>query len=73
MAVDERDPAVVETVSRLTVASYTLMGLGLIAWFLYGWLVQRQGLINSIGETAGTGFAVLLLISIIGSVRRARG
>ncbi|MEV4533239.1 hypothetical protein AB0J82_05345 [Asanoa sp. NPDC049518] len=73
MAVDERDPAVVETVSRLTVASYTLMGLGLIAWFLYGWLVQRQGLINSIGETAGTGFAVLLLISIVGSVRRARG
>ncbi|GIF65482.1 hypothetical protein Ais01nite_35170 [Asanoa ishikariensis] len=73
MAVDERDGAVVAPVSWLTVASYTLMGVGLIAWFLYGWLVQRQGLVNSIGETAGTGFAVLLIISIIGSVRRARG
>ncbi|SNT57618.1 hypothetical protein SAMN05421812_110168 [Asanoa hainanensis] len=72
MVVDERGRAAAP-VSRLTVASYALMGVGLVAWFLYGWLVQRQGLVNSIGETAGTGFAVLLMISIIGSVRRARG
>ncbi len=48
------------------------MGVGLIAWFLYGWLVQRQGLVDSIGESAGTGFAILLIVSIIGSMRRAR-
>jgi hypothetical protein len=72
MAIDESDRAGVAPVSGLIVASYTLMGVGLIAWFLYGWLVQRQGLVNSIGESAGTGFAILLMISIIGSMRRAR-
>jgi len=72
MAIDESDRPAVAPVSGLTVASYTLMGVGLIAWFLYGWLVQRQGLVNSIGESAGTGFAILLIVSIIGSMRRAR-
>ena len=72
MAVDESDRGAVAPVSGRVVASYTLMGVGLIAWFLYGWLVQRQGLVNSIGESAGTGFAILLIISIVGSMRRAR-
>ena len=71
MGIDESDRSVAP-VSRLTVASYASLAVLLFAWFLYGWLVQRQGLVNSIGESAGTGFAVLLLISIIGSVRRAR-
>jgi hypothetical protein len=60
-------------VSRRTVASYALLGLMIFAWFLYGWLVQRQGLVASIGEAAGTGFAVLVVVSIIGSIRRAGG
>ena len=72
MAVDDSDQAA-PSVSRLTVVSYTLMAVLLLAWFLYGWLVQRQGLVDSIGESAGTGFATLLLISIVGSIRRARG
>ncbi|MDG4821528.1 hypothetical protein O7635_06615 [Asanoa sp. WMMD1127] len=71
MAIDEPDQAA--PVSRLTVVSYALIAVLLLAWFLYGWLVQRQGLINSIGESAGTGFATLLIISIVGSIRRARG
>ncbi|MEV0713501.1 hypothetical protein [Asanoa sp. NPDC050611] len=72
MGIDELDRAVAP-VSRLTVASYTLLVVLLFAWFLYGWLVQRQGLVASIGESAGTGFATLVVVSIIGSIRKARG
>ena len=72
MGVDESHRAVAP-VSRLTVAAYALMGALLIAWFLYGWLVQRQGFVASVGESAGTGFATLLFVSIVGSIRRARG
>jgi len=68
MGVDKTDNAV----SRLTVVSYMLLGAALFAWFLYGWLVQRQGFVASIGESAGTGFATLVLISIVGSIRRQR-
>ncbi|HTF09423.1 MAG TPA: hypothetical protein VK659_14750 [Asanoa sp.] len=72
MGIDERERAVAP-VSRLTVAAYALMGALLVAWFLYGWLVQRQGFVASVGESAGTGFATLVFVSIVGSVRRARG
>jgi hypothetical protein len=72
MDIDEPGRAVAP-VSRLTVVSYALMVVLLFAWFLYGWLVQRQGLVASIGESAGTGFATLVVVSIIGSFRRARG
>ncbi|GIF76175.1 hypothetical protein [Asanoa siamensis] len=72
MDIDESE-RVVEPVSRLAVVSYALLVVFLIAWFFYGWLVLRQGLIASIGESAGTGFATLVVISIIGSIRRAKG
>ncbi|WP_203708388.1 hypothetical protein [Asanoa iriomotensis] len=72
MGIDERE-RVVTPVSRLTVASYALLLVLLFAWFLYGWLVQQQGLVASIGEAAGSGFAILVIVSIVGSIRRARG
>ncbi|MFI6762742.1 hypothetical protein ACIBF5_26780 [Micromonospora sp. NPDC050417] len=66
MSVD-RDP-----VSRATVVGYTVVAIGLFGWFLFGWLVERQGFVNSVGESAGTAFALLLVISIVGTVRRSR-
>jgi hypothetical protein len=71
MGIDERQ-RVVAPVSRLTVAAYALLGALLVLWFFYGWLVQRQGFVASVGESAGTGFATLLFVSIVGSIRRAR-
>jgi hypothetical protein len=72
MDIDESRPEAAP-VPRVTLALYAFMALFLLAWFLYGWLVQRQGFVNSVGESAGTGFATLLLVSIVGSIRRARG
>ena len=70
-----RDVAVAQQrdeVSRVTVFWYSAVGIILLSWFLFGWLVQEQGFIDSVGESLGTGFALLLVISIIGMVRRSR-
>ncbi|MGK5737954.1 hypothetical protein [Micromonospora sp. URMC 103] len=67
---DEHDQA--DEVSTATVIAYTVAAVVLFGWFLYGWLVLRQGFVNSVGEAAGTGFALLLIISVVGTVRRSR-
>ncbi|PZG15653.1 hypothetical protein C1I95_19175 [Micromonospora craterilacus] len=59
-------------VSTATVVAYAAVGVLLFGWFLFGWLVLQQGFIDSVGEAAGTGFALLLLVAIVGSVRRNR-
>ncbi len=60
-------------VSPGVVVAYGLLLAGLLGWLLYGVFVQRQGLVDSVGESLGTGFALLLVISIVGSLRRGRG
>ncbi|MFC4020921.1 hypothetical protein ACFOW4_23655 [Micromonospora sp. GCM10011542] len=61
-----------DDVSTATVAAYAVAAVALVGWFLFGWLVQRQGFVNSVGESAGAGFALLLVVSVIGTVRRNR-
>ncbi|MFK3981475.1 hypothetical protein ACI2K4_13990 [Micromonospora sp. NPDC050397] len=51
---------------------YALVAIGLFGWFLFGWLVERQGFVNSVGESAGAAFSLLLFIAIVGTVRRSR-
>nr|MDT0660157.1 hypothetical protein [Micromonospora sp. DSM 115978] len=63
------DPA---EVSRATVFWYSAVGLVLLSWFLFGWLILEQGFIDSVGESLGTAFALLLAVSIVGTVRRSR-
>lgn len=59
-------------VSRATVFWYSALGIALLGWFFYGWLVLKQGFIDSVGEALGTGFALLLAVSVVGAVRRSR-
>ncbi|MEV1146126.1 hypothetical protein [Micromonospora sp. NPDC049799] len=59
-------------VSTTTVVAYTLAAVLLVGWFLFGWLVQRQGFVASVGEAAGTGFGLLLVVAVVGTVRRSR-
>jgi hypothetical protein len=65
------DP-VVAPVSRATVAGYATVAVLLVGWFLFGALVLRQGVVDSAGESLGTAFALLLVVSIVGTVRRSR-
>lgn len=59
-------------VSLATLVGYALVAIGLFGWFLFGWLVERQGFVNSVGESAGAAFALLLVIAIVGTLRRSR-
>lgn len=59
-------------VTTATVVAYTAAGVLLFGWFLFGWLVQQQGFVASVGETAGTAFGLLLVIAIVGTFRRDR-
>lgn len=68
----ERDPSPAEEVSTATVVAYAVAGVVLFGWFLFGWLVLQQGFVASVGESVGTGFALLLIVSVIGTVRRSR-
>ncbi|MFI9643315.1 hypothetical protein ACIG87_25240 [Micromonospora sp. NPDC051925] len=61
-----------DEVSTATMVGYAVAGIAVVGWFLFGWLVQRQGFIDSVGEAAGTAFALLLVVSVIGTVRRSR-
>ncbi|MEU4565680.1 hypothetical protein [Micromonospora sp. NPDC023956] len=60
------------TVSTATVVAYAMAGAAVLGWFLFGWLVLQQGFIDSVGESAGAAFALLLIVSIVGTVRRGR-
>ncbi|MFF3867452.1 hypothetical protein [Micromonospora sp. NPDC001898] len=70
-AEDEPVPGIA-AVTTATVVGYGLAAAVLVAWFLYGWLVQQQGFVASVGESAGAGFALLLAVSVVGTVRRSR-
>ncbi|MEO3776620.1 hypothetical protein ABGB16_07170 [Micromonospora sp. B11E3] len=67
---DEPDRAAEVTAAALL--GYATAAVVLVAWFLYGWLVQRQGLVASVGESAGAGFGLLLAVAVIGTFRRDR-
>jgi hypothetical protein len=59
-------------VSRTTAIWYSVVGAILFGWFLFGWLVLRQGVVDSAGESVGTAFALLVVVSIVGTLRRDR-
>ncbi|MDG4803362.1 hypothetical protein [Micromonospora sp. WMMD980] len=63
----ERAP---QQVSTAAVVGYAVAAVGVFGWFLFGLLVQRQGFVDSVGESAGAAFALLLAVSVIGTLRR---
>jgi hypothetical protein len=68
----ERGRSPDEEVSTATVVAYAVAAVVLVGWFLFGWLVLEQGFVDSVGESAGAGFALLLIVSVVGTVRRSR-
>ncbi|MFU8870956.1 hypothetical protein [Micromonospora sp. SL4-19] len=61
----QRDP-----ISTAALIGYAAAAVGVVGWFLFGLLVQRQGFVDSVGESAGAAFAMLLAVSVIGTIRR---
>jgi hypothetical protein len=66
------DPDPPAEVSRATVIWYAVVAGILVSWFFWGWLVLRQGFVDSVGELLGSAFALLLTVSIVGMLRRSR-
>lgn len=65
MDADDRTP-----VSWATVAGYAMLGVVLFGWFLHGMFVERQGLVESMGESLGSAVTALLIVSIVASFRK---
>ncbi|GAB7040838.1 MULTISPECIES: hypothetical protein [Catenuloplanes] len=61
---DEQAP-----VSWATVAGYTMLGVVLFGWFLHGVFIERQGLVDSMGESLGSAVTALLIVSVVASFR----
>ncbi|MGR6316844.1 hypothetical protein Q2K19_08785 [Micromonospora soli] len=65
----EENRAAGHDVSTVALVGYATAAVGLFGWFLFGLLVQRQGFVDSVGESAGAGFALLLAVSVVGAFR----
>ncbi|MEW2441558.1 hypothetical protein [Micromonospora marina] len=59
-----------QEVPTAVVLAYAAAAAGVFGWFLFGLLVQQQGFVDSVGESAGAAFALLLAVSVIGTLRR---
>ncbi|MFE9960369.1 hypothetical protein [Micromonospora sp. NPDC005299] len=66
----EDDRARQQEVSPAALVGYAAAATGVFGWFLFGLLVQRQGFVDSVGESAGAAFALLLTVSVVGTLRR---
>ncbi|MFJ8579225.1 hypothetical protein [Micromonospora sp. NPDC093277] len=68
---DDRAPG--GEVSTATLIGYAIAAVGILGWFLFGLLVQRQGFVDSVGESAGAAFGLLLAVSVVGMIRHNGG
>ena len=57
------------TVTKILISVAT--GL-LVVWFFFAWLALDRHVLDAAGESVGTAFALLLLVSVIGAVRSNR-
>lgn len=56
--------------SRLAVAGVVLTVVAAVTWFYISWQVLKSPLTDAVGETVGSLAAVLLILSIVGAIRR---
>lgn len=56
--------------SRTAVVVITLFVVLLIAWFFIAWLMLERNIVDAAGESIGTAFAILLLISLFGAFKK---
>jgi len=59
--------------SRRTLGWSGVVIVGLILWFFIAWRGLGRTLIDSAGESIGTGFLMLVIASTVGAFRNRRG
>ncbi|GAA1777180.1 hypothetical protein [Luedemannella helvata] len=62
-----------ERSSGLSLAAWTAVaatGLLLFGWFLVAWLALDRHVLDAAGESVGTAFVLLVVVSVIGVIRR---
>lgn len=59
--------------SRTAVVAGVVVGVLLVAWFFVAWLVLEQNVVDALGESVGSAFAILVAVSLVGAFRRNRG
>jgi hypothetical protein len=52
------------------VVTASLVGIGLVAWFFFAWLVLDRNIFDAIGESVGSGLVLLLIVSLGGMLVR---
>jgi hypothetical protein len=61
-----------ERMSRLALVMVALVVVAAASWLFMSWLVLDSPLIDAIGETGGSVALGLVLVSILGALRRSR-
>jgi len=57
---------------RATVIWCLVLAVLLVAWFFVAWLALDRHIIDAAGESIGSAFLLLLIASVVGSIRRGR-
>jgi len=60
-------------IGRMWTVSAVTVGSLLLSWFLFAWLALDRHIADAAGESVGSGFALLLVVSVIGALRGGRG
>jgi hypothetical protein len=50
----------------------SVVGVVLLLWFLFAWLILDRHMLDAAGESVGTAFAVGVIVSLIGALRSSR-
>ncbi len=66
------EDAATPKMSRLATIVVCLVVVASLAWVVVSWRVLRSPLIDAVGEAAGSVFLALLIVSVIGALRRSR-
>lgn len=64
------NPAKTGGLSRVALAWSAAVGIGLVAWFFFAWLVLDRHLLDAAGESVGTALLLLVVVSVVGAVWR---
>ncbi|MBT8226752.1 MAG: hypothetical protein KJO75_14835 [Dactylosporangium sp.] len=70
----EPDPAgtPASEASRLAIAGVAGFGALTVVWFVVSWVFLNSSIVDALGEAVGGVMLVLLIVSIVGALGRAR-